>query len=67
MVGSLQSVDFAAHGKEGSEWECLSLLDDVMKEWTDVVERHCPGTNHQMAFLSRKHLTKHRNQPAVYS
>ena len=67
MVERLRSVDFVARGKEGSESECLSLLDDVMNEWTDVVEKHSPGTDYEMAYLSRKHLTEHRDQPAVYS
>ena len=67
MVDRLQAVDFVARGKEGSESECLSLLHDVMKEWTDVVEKHSPGTEYEMAYLSRKHLTEHKDRPAVYS
>ena len=67
MVDPLRAVDFVARGKEGSELDCLSLLDDVMKEWTDMVEKHSPGTDYQMAYLSRKHLTEHKDQPAFYS
>ena len=51
----------------GSELECLSLLNDVIEEWTDVVEKHSPGTVYQMAYLSRNHLTQHKDKPAVYS
>ena len=67
MVDPLQAVDFVARGEEGSESECLSLLNDVMEEWTDVVEKHSPGTEYKMAYLSRKHLTEHKDQPAAYS
>ena len=67
MVDPLRAVDFVARGKEGSESECLSLLNDVMREWTDVVEKHSPGTDYQMAYISRKHLTEHMNELAVYS
>ena len=67
MVDPLRAVDFVARGKEGSESECLSLLNDVMREWTDVVEKHSPGTDYQMAYISRKHLTEHKDKPAVYS
>ena len=67
MVDPLRAVDFVARGKGGSESECLSLLDDVTAEWTDVVEKHSPGTEYQIAYLSRKHLTEHRDKPASYS
>ena len=67
MVDPLRAVDFVARGKEGSESECLSLLNDVMREWTDVVEKHSPGTEYQMAYISRKHLTEHTNQPVAFS
>ena len=67
MVDPLRAVDFVARGKEGSESECLSLLDDVTREWSDVVKNHSPGTDYQVAYLSRKHLTEHKDQPAVYS
>ena len=67
MVDPLRAVDFVARGQEGSESECLSLLNDVMEGWTDVVAKHSPGTEYKMAYLSRKHLTEHRDQPAAYS
>ena len=67
MEDPLRAVDFVARGEEGSESECLSLLDDLMREWTDVVEKHSPGTEYKMAYLSRKHLTEHKDQPAAYS
>ena len=67
MVDPLRAVDFVARGKEGSESECLSLLNDVMREWTDAVEKHSPGTDYQMAYISRKHLSEHKDKPAVYS
>ena len=67
MVDPLRAVDIVARGKEGSETDCLSLLNDVMREWTDMVEKHSPGTEYQMAYLSRKHLTEHKDKPAVYS
>ena len=67
MVDPLRSVDFVARGEEGSESECLFLLNDVMEKWTDVVEKRSPGTEYKMAYLSRKHLTEHRYQPAAYS
>ena len=67
MVDALRAVDFVARGKEGSESECLSLLNDVMREWTDVVEKHSPGTEYKMAYLSRKHLTQHKDRPAACS
>ena len=67
MADRLRTVDFVARGKKGSESDCLSLLDGVMKEWTDVVEKHSPGTEYKIAYLSRKHLTEHKDQPAVYS
>ena len=46
MVDSLRAVDFVARGEEGSESDCLSLLDNIMREWTDVVEKHSPGTDY---------------------
>ena len=67
MVDPLRAVDFVARGTKGSELECLSLLDDVMREWKDMVEKHSCGTTYQMAYLSRKHLTEHKDRPAVYS
>ena len=67
MVDPLRAVDIVARGKEGSETDCLSLLNDVMREWTDMVEKHSPGTEYQMAYLSRKHLTEHKDKLAVYS
>ena len=67
MVDPLRAVDFVARGGKGSESECLSLLDDVMTEWTEMVAKHSPGTEYKMEFLSRKHLTKHKYQPASYS
>ena len=67
MVDPLRAVDFVARGQEGSESECLSLLNDVMEEWTDVVEKHSPGTEYKVAYLSRKHLTEHKDQPDAYS
>ena len=67
MVDPLRAVDFVARGKEGSESECLSLLNDVMREWTDVVEKHSPGTEYQMVYLSRKHLIEHNKQAVSYS
>ena len=67
MFDRLRAVDIVARGKEGSESECLSLLNDVMKEWVEVVKKHSPGTDYEMAYLSRKHLSEHKHQPAVYS
>ena len=67
MVDRLRAVEFVASGKEDSESECLSLLDDVTREWADVVKNHSPGTDYQVAYLSRKHLIEHKDQPAVYS
>ena len=66
MVDPLRAVDFVARGQEGSESECLSLVNDVMREWIEVVEKHSPGTEYQMAYLSRKHLTEHKDNPAAY-
>ena len=67
MVDPLRAVDFVARGAVGSESESLSLLNDVMGEWIDVVEKHSPGTEYKMAYLSRKHLTEHNDRPAAYS
>ena len=67
MIDPLRAVDFVARGEKGSESDCLSLLNDVMTVWTDVVEKYSPGTEYKMAYLSRKHLTEHNNRPAAYS
>lgn len=67
MVNPLRAIDFVARGKDGSELECLSLLEDIMRAWTDVIEIHSSGTEYEIAYISRKHLTEHRDQPAVYS
>ena len=66
MVDPLRAIDFVARGGEGSESECLSLLEDVMTEWTDVVAQHSPGTDYEITYLSRKHLTEHKDQPVAY-
>jgi hypothetical protein len=55
-VGRLRAVDFVARGEEGSQSECLSLLNDVTEERTDVVDNHSPGADYKMGYLSRKHL-----------
>ena len=67
MVDRLRAVDFVVRGERGSESECLSLLNDVLEEWTGVVEKHSPGTEYKMAYLSRKHLTERKDQPAACS
>jgi death-associated protein kinase len=67
MVDSLRAVDFVARGESGSESECLSILEDVMREWTDMVEKHSPATDYTMEYLSTKQLKEHRNKPVSYS
>ena len=67
MVDPLRAVDFVARGEVDSESECLSLVEDVMREWTNVVEKHSPGTEYKMEYLSRKHLLEHKVQPIAYS
>jgi hypothetical protein len=67
MDDPLRAIDFVARGGKGSESDCLSLLQNVMTEWIDVVEKHSPGTEYKMTYLSKRHLTEHREQPAAYS
>jgi hypothetical protein len=67
MIDPLKAVDFVARGGKGSGSECWSMLQDVMAEWRDIVEKYSPGTEYEMAYLSRKHLIQHSDQPATYS
>ena len=48
MVNTLQAED-VAHDKDGSESEGL---DDDLREWTDMVEKHRPVTEYEIAYLS---------------
>ena len=47
MVDPLRAVHFFVRGEEGSV--CMSLLDAIMREWTDVVEKHSPGTDYSVS------------------
>ena len=67
MIDPLRAVDFIARGRPGSESLCLSLLNDVKKVWANTVEEHSPGTKYETGYLSRKHLSEHREDTAVYS
>ena len=65
MMDSLQAVDFVCRGQEGSETECLSLLSTALSLWINVVLDHSPGTDYEMGYLSRKHLTEHKEPIAI--
>jgi hypothetical protein len=67
MVDHLRATDFVARGELGSESECQCMLEDVMREWEDVVEKHSPGTEYEMGYLSAKELRGHKEKPAAYS
>jgi hypothetical protein len=67
MIDPLKAVDFVARGGKGSGSECWSMLQNVMAEWREIVEKYSPGTEYEMAYLSRKHLIQHSDQPATYS
>jgi death-associated protein kinase len=66
MVDPLRAVDIVARGPEGSELQCKSLLDHVANLWKDTIEKHSPGTKYETEYLSRKHLSEHREQILVY-
>ena len=69
MVDPVRSVDFVCRGGKETEVKCVSLLNNVMSLWRDMLDRYSPGTDYETEYLSRKHLEEHKElkQVAAYA
>lgn len=67
MRDNLRAVDIVCRGGYGREADCISILESTLSVWVDVVLDHSPGTEYELGYLSRKHLTEHKAEVAMYS